>query len=49
LAELAWCEDQHSRETWFILVRAPRKRVKALRPVATCLYYDLVGMARWRL
>ena len=33
-------------ETEFILVQASRKQVKAVRPVATCLYYDLV---EWRI
>ena len=32
-----------------ILVQALGKRVKAVRPVATCLYYDLIWMARWRV
>jgi hypothetical protein len=39
-------KSKHSRDTRFILVRAPGKRVTALRPAATCLYCDLVEMAR---
>ena len=34
--------SKYNRDTWFILVRAIEKRVKAVRPFATCLYYDLI-------
>ena len=35
LGNPTWCEEQSQMETRFILVRDPKKRVKALRPVAT--------------
>ena len=42
-------KSKHDGDTRFILVQALGKRIKAVRPVATCLYYDLTGMARWRV
>jgi hypothetical protein len=35
-------KNNHSWDIRFILVRAPMKQVKALRPIAICLYYDLI-------
>jgi hypothetical protein len=44
MGPLLGVKNNHSRDTKFILVRPPGKRVKALRPVATLVFLYLARL-----